>query len=791
MKKARNLAVVSTLLISGLLTTNAFATESKTTNIEVSSYVTQDNLTVRNSPGLLEEKIGKLTNGAEFDVIKVQGEWSLVESETIKGWVENKDLLAADLLKKDSPNQQIASEIINGVTYGVTTSSTSEIKNGYMSYNKVLDTLGANQPLTVLEVKNGHYRVIAPYIRGWMPVSDVQLRSTPVPYTEKQAVADKNGVEVLNGYMPHNRQVGTLNLNVHVRVIDLKNGYYRVVAENTRGWVHKDDLQLMPSGVYYGVTTNSTTEVKNGYSDSNKTIATLDQNEPLTVLETKSGYHRVIAPYTRGWIKTTSVNIQNTAVPYEKQTGASIAGNVSVLNGYMPHNHKVGTLQAGQEVEIIDLKNGYYRVVASNTRGWVSYRSIKLTTESTPPPTEEPEKPIEDIQQKDGVITSSTLNVRTGPSTSYASIGSISFNTDVKILDEQDGWYKIQSGDMTGWSSGSYINVIPQTEDTYQYINLRKPSNVTAAQINNYITNYENVNNKNSVFSGKGQTFIDIARKYGMNELFFAAFAIHESAYGTSTLAKTKQNLFGLGAYDSAPFDSAYYFDTIEENLNYEAAFVRHKYLSPGYFQFFGPYLGDKTGGMNVKYASDPDWGFKIAGHMNRILAYNPNDYENANTFNVGTPTYSVPDYTDKYPNGIIAKANSNLTLYLSKNGGKSAITIPKGETFSVSSKTNDYWIQLRYKGQTYWTTFSFSTYKDYMSILNLIRIQVEGTTLNVRENPTTSSNIISTLNDYTHVRGIVDEYNNLVTSGSWYKVSTPDGKIGWVSTSYAKRVYP
>jgi len=743
LKKARNLAVASTLMLSGLSATQVAAEEQQELNAVVRSG---DNLS---------------------------------------------------LAKTDSPNLQIASvTTINGVMYGITKSSSSTIKNGFMPHNKVLDTLGINQPLTVLEVKNGYYRVIAPHIRGWMPVSDVTLRSTPVPFNELQAVANKNGVIVRNGYMPHNHQVGTLNLNEHVRLIDLKNGYYRVVGLKTRGWVHKSDLQVMPTGVYYGVTTNSNTAVKNGFSDSNNTIATLQSNQPLTVLETKNGYHRVIAPYTRGWIKTTSVQIQAEPVPYEKQNGESIAGGVTVRNGYMPHNHKVGTLSSGQKVEIIDIKNGFYRIVADHTRGWVHHNSIKITTNTDINEPSQPETPSqpEVIVKRDGIVNVSSLNVRTGPGTEYSKVGSVSFNDDVTILDEQKGWYEIEGNGVKGWASSTYIDDIPLVNNTYQYINLRKPSNVTATQINNYIASYENSTGKKSVFSGKGQTFINTARKYGLNELFFAAFAIHESAYGTSIIAKSKNNLFGLGAFDSAPYDSAYYFDTVEDNLNYEAAFIRHRYLSPApngsWWQYRGAYLGDKSGGVNVYYASDALWGSKIASHMEKILPYNPKDYENATPFSVGTPSYSIPNHTDTFPNGIVAVANSDLTLYLSKNGGKSQITIPKGETFVVSAKTNDYWLQIRYNGYTYWTTFSFSTYSNFMSIQNLIRIQVDET-LNVRESPNTSSKIVSTLKNYTHVKGILNSDNKLTTSGSWYQIQTPDGKIGWVSSTYAKRVYP
>lgn len=743
LKKARNLAVASTLMLSGLSATQVPAEGQQELNAVV--------------------KTGDI----------------------------------GSLPKTDSPNLQIASvTTINGVMYGVTKSSSSTIKNGFMPHNKVLDTLGKNQPLTVLEVKNGYYRVIAPHIRGWMPVTDVTLRSTPVSFKELQAVANKNGVIIRNGYMPHNHQVGTLNLNEHVSLIDLKNGYYRVVGQKTRGWVHEKDLQLMPSGVYYGVTNNSNTAVKNGFSDSNTTIETLQSNQPLTVLETKNGYHRVIAPYTRGWIKTTSVQIQKDPVPYKEQTGESIAGGVTVRNGYMPHNHKVGTLSSGQKVEIIDIKNGFYRVVANNTRGWVHHNSIRLTENSNPSEPSQPENPSqpEETVKRDGIVNVSSLNVRTGPGTSYDKVGSVSFNDDITILAEQNDWFQIEGNGVKGWASSAYIDDIPQVKDTYQYINLRKPSKVTATQINNYVASYEKSTGKKSVFSGKGQTIINTARKYGVNELFFAAFAVHESAYGTSIIAKSKNNLFGLGAFDSAPYDSAYYFNSVEDNLNYEAAFIRHKYLSPApdgsWWQYRGAYLGDKSGGLNVFYASDALWGSKIASHMEKILAYNPKDYEDSKPFSVGTPSYSIPNHTDNFPNGIIAVAKRDLTLYLSKNGGKSKIIVPKGEVFVVSAKTNDYWLQIRYNNETYWTTFSFSTYSQFMSIQNLIRIQVDET-LNVRENPTTSSKIVSKLNNYTHVKGIVDSNNKLVTSGSWYQIQTPDGKTGWVSSTYAKRVYP
>ncbi|KEZ52172.1 SH3 domain-containing protein [Metabacillus indicus] len=686
------------------------------------------------------------------------------------------------------PQTELASVKINGVLYGTTLKNAS-IKNGYLSTNKVLGTIQPNVPLTVLESKNGHYRVIAPYIRGWIASSNVKVRTAPVPFQEKQAVSKVNGTIIRNGYMPHNKQVGTLTLNQHASIIDLKNGYYRVVAGNTRGWVYYKDLQLMPEGVYYGTTLAKETSVKNGFSETSKVISSLNHSTPLTVLETKNGHHRVIAPYTRGWIKTTEVSIQTKAVPFEEKNGKAKTNGVTVRNGYMPHNTKVGSLQLNSRVKIIDLKNGFYRVIADNTRGWVSHNSIALI--ETDQPVEEPKPPLEPVLvPKEGIVTASALNVRNSPDGQI--IGTLTYGQDVKISDLSGAWYKIQSGNLSGWASSSFIDALPLGNDTYQYINLRKPANITADQINLYISEFEKLTGKKSIIAGKGQSFINVGKKYGVNELFLAALAIHESAYGTSYIATTKNNLFGLGAFDIAPFDAAYYFYDIEQNISYQAAFLRSKYLTPGDYRYNGPYLGNKSGGLNVKYSTDEDWGQKIASHMNKMKQMDVGYYDSAQTMNVSLSPYSPPEYQDNYPNNIIALAKSDLPLYESKNGAKTG-TIPKNNTFAVTAKTNDYWMIIRFQGKQYWTKAPFSTYNQHFSIYNLLRIRVTGTELNVRQDPSTSANVVGKLKNFTHIQGIMDSNNQVImdTTKNWYKITTPTIPVGWVHKSYVDRVFP
>lgn len=72
-----------------------------------------------------------------------------------------------------------------------------------------------------------------------------------------------------------------------------------------------------------------------------------------------------------------------------------------------------------------------------------------------------PEKPVyKDYGYKNlglAVVESSNLNVRKSASTSASVVGKLTRYDACEILEEKDGWYKIQSGKVEGWVSAEYI----------------------------------------------------------------------------------------------------------------------------------------------------------------------------------------------------------------------------------------------------------------------------------------------------------------------------------------------
>ena len=92
--------------------------------------------------------------------------------------------------------------------------------------------------------------------------------------------------------------------------------------------------------------------------------------------------------------------------------------------------------------------------------------------------------------------------------------------------------------------------------------------------------------------------------------------AINESGWGTSWICRNKNNIFGLNAVDSAPGISADTYASIDDCIrSFMKEWMDEGYLDSSDWRNHGTYLGDKSSGINVSYASDPYWGEKAAAH--------------------------------------------------------------------------------------------------------------------------------------------------------------------------------
>lgn len=151
----------------------------------------------------------------------------------------------------------------------------------------------------------------------------------------------------------------------------------------------------------------------------------------------------------------------------------------------------------------------------------------------------------------------------------------------------------------------------------YQYVSIRQLSLFSADDYNTRIDNGTKVST--SKLKNSGELFYN-TKKYGVNSVIALGIAINESGWGNSSIAQNKNNLFGLNAIDVSPGTSSSTFASVEACINdFAKNWLSNGFLSPLDERYYGPHLGDKQSGLNVKYASDPYWGEKAASQCNYL----------------------------------------------------------------------------------------------------------------------------------------------------------------------------
>lgn len=110
---------------------------------------------------------------------------------------------------------------------------------------------------------------------------------------------------------------------------------------------------------------------------------------------------------------------------------------------------------------------------------------------------------------------------------------------------------------------------------------------------------------------GLGEAFKKAERESKIHALFLAAIAVHESAMGTSRIAREKNNLFGWGAVDASPFDSAHSFVSKEAGILHVASRLRAMYIND--WKLTTPNQ------IGTRYSSDKQWAVKVTYWARRL----------------------------------------------------------------------------------------------------------------------------------------------------------------------------
>jgi beta-N-acetylglucosaminidase len=332
----------------------------------------------------------------------------------------------------------------------------------------------------------------------------------------------------------------------------------------------------------------------------------------------------------------------------------------------------------------------------------------------------------------------------------------------------------------------------------YQLVSYRTKTSYTANELKSYLALMGKTTSVYYTYTGDFLTYQNI---YGVNGAMEMAFANLESGYGLSKYAVERNNLFGINAVDSNP-DEADTFASVAACIEYHTGTV----LSRGYFdgfayintslpdgfydvtgdtrdgsyytdgsyqgdsKYFGSYMGNKKSGVNVRYASDPSHGEKIAGIMYGIdsrLGLKDYDRYSIGITNKTTYAYSLPSDSSNKLYKIASKSTNHASDY------------PTGMAVTILSQTGDYYqivSDMPLKAYTDGTVYACNIW-NYDHAVSVAYVRKDCITL-VRDNlASSSSGITSTVyrinNTEKYISGI-----RINTDAAVFKTSFANGSV-------------
>lgn len=300
------------------------------------------------------------------------------------------------------------------------------------------------------------------------------------------------------------KRVAKLTPNTTVTITGEQNGYYKVTAGNYIGYVLKSYVRVTSSGSTTGGTTGGTTSGGKVYvpgvgwvdapNSSTGTTGSGSSSVGWTGGNTSGGY---TGNWTSGWGNLSGSNNNNNNnnnsgnVTSNKSIGTAVTtGTINFRQGPGTNYSKVtGCAQVpkGATVTLLEYTssdNGWYKVIYGSYTGYLSAKYLKVTLTNNNAGSSNNSGNTSGSSWNTGWntgnnnsgnnssgssatattgTTTGNVNFRQGPGTGYSKVSGcakVPKGSTVTILEQTNGWYKVNYKSYTGYLSADYVRVV-------------------------------------------------------------------------------------------------------------------------------------------------------------------------------------------------------------------------------------------------------------------------------------------------------------------------------------------
>ena len=219
------------------------------------------------------------------------------------------------------------------------------------------------------------------------------------------------------------------------------------------------------SGTVKLASSSSHLNVRSGPGTRYSTLGSLRHGAAVTITGEQSGWYSIAFDGRTGYVKASYI----TRNPQSADTSAAFTGRIKLASSSGRLNVRkgpgtgyatLGQLANGAKVSVTAAQGGWYAIAYNGSTGYVSSAYVVKDGAATPTATNAPSQP-----GKSGRVTASSLNVRKGPGTGYARIGSLRLGDTVTFYEQEQGFYRILYQGAVGYVSAQYIKPIIQHSD--------------------------------------------------------------------------------------------------------------------------------------------------------------------------------------------------------------------------------------------------------------------------------------------------------------------------------------
>ncbi|MBJ8051912.1 SH3 domain-containing protein [Bacillus cereus] len=230
--------------------------------------------------------------------------------------------------------------------------------------------------------------------------------------------------------------------------------------------------------------------VRAGSSTSHDVISRVYNGQSLNVIGEENGWFKINHNGKTGYVSGQFVS-KNGATNNNVSTGGNNKVTADVLRVRTAPNTSSsvsGRVYEGQTLNVIGQENGWVKI---NHNGQVGYVSGQFVSGASSNGGSTNDNNQTTVQPASGnyTVNVSSLRVRTGPSTSHTTIGSVKKGQVVQVVGEVQDWFKINYAGQTAYLSKDYVTKGGSNENVTQGNNQEQNNNVTVQTGGTYVVN--------------------------------------------------------------------------------------------------------------------------------------------------------------------------------------------------------------------------------------------------------------------------------------------------------------